>query len=198
MGAETRIKRAIEAANIGFNEAAPSWARRPARRGGGRTQPDGFNEAAPSWARRPAHWRRRWVHHAASMRPRPVGRGDVPTCPCAPRCHRCFNEAAPSWARRRVTMSSLTCRPPCFNEAAPSWARRRRTSKSPGPPSWRFNEAAPSWARRRALREAAAGAAGSFNEAAPSWARRPVPFHGSRLAAVAASMRPRPVGRGDA
>ena len=62
----------------------------------------------------------------------------------------------------------------CFNEARPNWAGKYANAQSPGPRARRFNEARPNWAGK---------------------------FAGQvlgRLAVVVASMRPGPIGPGNA
>ncbi len=102
-GAETQADRHLRVGDArGFNSAAPSQARRPdwpGRRP--RTAGLCFNSAAPSQARRQRGVRVRSHDLVASIRPRPLRRGDTRSAAQAPRGVYSFNSAAPSQARRR-------------------------------------------------------------------------------------------------
>ena len=135
---------------------------------------------------------------AASMGPRPCGRGNGLTETQATQLSGSFNGAAPLRARKPPRALRPRCRRRSFNGAAPLRARKPSPKKRSGRcRRLGFNGAAPLRARKLSVPLVLFYALPGFNGAAPLRARklrtrRP----GDRIGA-SASMGPRPCGRGN-
>ena len=107
-----------------------------------------FNGAAAGWPRKALPLPNASCHSAASMGPRPDGRGRAPL-----RSGRwCLPSASmgprPDGRGRRTPLRA--CRPPaaCFNGAAAGWPRKELASANASPRGLGFNGAAAGWPRK--------------------------------------------------
>ena len=100
IGPGNSLIRRLIAVRLGcFNEARPNWAGKCRRRRGTRGPPPRFNEARPNWAgkwKEPAPGRK--YPPLASMRPGPIGPGNLDARVLQMGQPVRFNEARPNWA----------------------------------------------------------------------------------------------------
>ncbi len=134
----------------------------------------------------------------ASIRPRPLRRGDLeravlPDRPDAASIRPRPLRRGDAWGRSRWSGT-----PGCFNSAAPSQARRQAVeiARRVGTSGLQFGRAL-SGAETKTPASSCSTPGGCFNSAAPSQARRPDHRRNRRQLVRGASIRPRPLRRGD-
>ena len=207
-------------ARISFNGAATNWSRKSRAcrccsmlrgklqwgrdqlvaemTGGGEAQAgrDGFNGAATNWSRKCHCHRQGRLPPAASMGPRPIGRGNSTLChgsswvvqalqwgrdqlvaeicwtPAFNAASGGFNGAATNWSRKFVSTCLVCGLTTCFNGAATNWSRKSLCcSGSNQRRNWL------QWGRDQLVAEIKGPCGlpyirGRFNGAATNWSRK--------------------------
>ena len=154
-----------------------------------------FNGAATNWSRKWPDWRGCRILPAASMGPRPIGRGNKNLPPSRPSEQKAsmgprpigrgnsllttlgFCRNALQWGRDQLVAeiadrAHACISAACFNGAATNWSRKFTR------PKWtlvgwrRFNGAATNWSRKCPSGAGERAASPGFNGAATNWSRK--------------------------
>ena len=181
----------------GFNEARPNWAGKCRGSSPGRSRGARFNEARPNWAGKCQGSAGEGSRYSlASMRPGPIGPGNLGILLSRPRAHRASMRPGPIGPGNTAAGGRWSPVPAGFNEARPNWAGKSaayrrgalggRASMRPGPigPGNMAVSTGTSEAGRASMRPGPIG---------PGNRRR----HSFRARAARASMRPGPIGPGN-